>query len=55
MVSGWKTEFLQNAQVKISSAYLGAAWHNSHAEKHICVTKEDIDLTEHQDYWDAFQ
>ncbi len=47
---------LQNAGVKISMADLGAAWQNGHVERLIrTIKEEEIDLTEYQDYWDAYR
>jgi putative transposase len=47
---------LQTAGVKISMADLGAAWQNGHVERLIrTIKEEEIDLTEYQDYWDAYR
>lgn len=47
---------LQNAGVKISMADLGAAWQNGHVERLIrTIKEEEIDLTEYQDYRDAYR
>ena len=46
---------LQNAGVKISMTDLGAAWQNGHVERLIrTIKEEEVDLTEYQDYWDAY-
>ena len=35
---------------------LGAAWQNGHVERLIRIIKEEeVDLTEYQDYWDAYR
>jgi hypothetical protein len=45
---------LQEAQVRISMAEVGAAWQNGYAERLIRTIKEDeVDLAEYQDYHDA--
>ena len=37
-------------------ADLGAAWQNGHVERLIrTIKEEEIDLTEYQDYWDAYR
>ena len=46
---------LQNAGVKISMTDLGAAWQNGHVERLIrTIKEEEVDLTEYQDYWNAY-
>jgi transposase InsO family protein len=48
------TQLLQEAQVRISMAEVGAAWQNGYAERLIRTIKEDeVDLAEYQDYHDA--
>jgi putative transposase len=47
-------QLLQEAQVRISMAAVGAAWQNGYAERLIRTIKEDeVDLAEYQDYHDA--
>ena len=47
---------LQDAQVRISMTDLGAAWQNGYAERLIrTIKEEEVDLTEYQDYWDAYR
>ena len=37
-------------------ADLGAAWQNGHVERLIrTIKEEEINLTEYQDYWDAYR
>jgi transposase InsO family protein len=46
---------LQVAQVMISMTDLGAAWQNGYAERLIrTIKEEEVDLTEYQDYWEAY-
>jgi len=46
---------LQDAQVMISMTDLGAAWQNGYAERLIrTIKEEEVDLTEYQDFWDAY-
>jgi transposase InsO family protein len=48
------TQLLQDAQVCISMAEVGAAWQNGYAERLMRTIKEDeVDLSEYQDYHDA--
>jgi putative transposase len=47
---------LQNAGVRISMTDRGAAWQNGHVERLIrTIKEEEVDLTEYQDYWDAYR
>jgi len=46
---------LQDARVRISMTDLAAAWQNGYAERLIrTIKEEEVDLTEYQDYWDAY-
>ena len=46
---------LQDARVMISMTDLGAAWQNGYAERLIrTIKEEEVDLTEYQDFWDAY-
>jgi transposase InsO family protein len=49
-------ETLQAAHVAISMADVGAAWQNGHVERLIrTIKEEEVDLTEYEDYWDAYR
>lgn len=45
---------LQNAQEKVSMTELGAAKQSGYAKRLIRTIKNEFDLTEYQDYWDAY-
>jgi putative transposase len=49
-------ELLQDKGVRISMAEVGAAWQNGFAERLIrTVKEEEVDLSEYEDYQDAYQ
>jgi transposase InsO family protein len=49
-------EVLQQHQIAISMAEVGAAWQNGHAERLMrTIKEEEVDLSDYQDYADAYQ
>jgi transposase InsO family protein len=49
-------QLLEKAGVQISMAEVGQAWQNGYAEGVMRTIKEDeVDLSEYQDYWDAYR
>lgn len=49
-------QMLIQAGVQISMAEVGQAWQNGYAERLIrTIKEEEIDLSEYEDYWDAYQ
>ena len=47
---------LEQAGARISMAEVGQAWQNGYAERVMRTIKEEaIDLSEYQDYWDAYR
>ncbi len=49
-------QLLEKAGVQISMAEVGQAWQNGYAERVMRTIKEDeVDLSEYQDYWDAYR
>jgi putative transposase len=49
-------QLLQEAGVRISMAEVGQAWQNGYAERVMrTIKEEEVDLSEHQDYWDAYR
>jgi len=50
------TQALQNVDVQTSMADVGAAWQNGYAEQLIQTMKEEeVDLSKHLDYTDAYR
>ena len=48
-------QLLEEAGVRISMAEVGQAWQNGYAERVIrTIKEEEVDLSEYQDYWDAY-
>lgn len=49
-------DLLQDAEVTISMADVGAAWQNGYAERVIrTIKEEEVDLSDYQDFHDAYQ
>jgi transposase InsO family protein len=49
------TDLLQAHEVQISMAEVGQAWQNGYAERLMKTIKEEqVDLSDYQDYWDAY-
>ena len=49
-------EVLQQHQIAISMADVGAAWQNGYAERLMrTIKEEEVDLSDYQDYADAYQ
>ncbi len=47
---------LEQAGARISMAEVGQAWQNGYAERVMrTIKEEEIDLSEYQDYWDAYR
>jgi putative transposase len=48
-------QLLEEAGVRISMAEVGQAWQNGYAERIMrTIKEEEVDLSEYQDYWDAY-
>jgi putative transposase len=49
-------QLLEEARVQISMAQVGQAWQNGYAERVMrTIKEEEVDLSEYQDYWDAYR
>jgi transposase InsO family protein len=49
------TDLLQVHSVQISMAEVGQAWQNGYAERLMkTIKEEEVDLSDYQDYWDAY-
>jgi transposase InsO family protein len=49
-------QLLEEAGVRISMAQVGQAWQNGYAERIMrTIKEEEVDLSEYQDYWDAYR
>jgi transposase InsO family protein len=49
------TDLLQAHGVQISMAEVGQAWQNGYAERLMkTIKEEEVDLSDYQDYWDAY-
>jgi putative transposase len=49
-------QMLKDIGVQLSMAEVGQAWQNGYAERLIrTIKEEEIDLSEYEDYWDAYQ
>jgi transposase InsO family protein len=49
-------QLLETRGVQISMAEVGQAWQNGYAERIMrTIKEEEVDLSEYQDYWDAYR
>jgi putative transposase len=49
-------QLLEARGVQISMAEVGQAWQNGYAERIMrTIKEEEVDLSEYQDYWDAYR